>query len=157
MVRSTRPILTSGTRASTDSGCTNSGPGCHGKETTYQNFNAYHKKATCTTCHDYTGVACIPCHAPNKNHECALCHDGSMRAAPDRVRITDPFPHGHYRETTHTASAEDMQAPVTAAPSGTAQATCADCHPASLSAARDRWFLLFALLGFMFPVGIGGP
>ena len=60
-----------------ESGCVNSGEGCHGSETLYRDFNAYHPDATCTTCHDYQGVGCIPCHSPNKNHECAACHDGT--------------------------------------------------------------------------------
>ncbi len=115
-----------------ESGCVNSGEGCHGAETEYVDFNAYHPDSKCTTCHDYQGVGCIPCHSPNKNHECATCHDGSMNGAPDRVKITDPYPRGHYRETTHTATGTDMKRPVLAAEGGTAQALCKDCHARDL-------------------------
>jgi hypothetical protein len=91
-----------------DSGCTNSGEGCHGTETSYQNFHDYHPDTECGTCHEYTGVGCIPCHGPQQ-HECAACHDGSMVGASDCVRLTDPFPNGHYRETTHTAMGTVME------------------------------------------------
>ena len=63
-------------------GCTNSGKGCHGSETVVHDFNAYHPNAKCTTCHDYQGVGCIPCHKPPQ-HECELCHDGTMKVAAD--------------------------------------------------------------------------
>lgn len=115
-----------------ESGCVNSGEGCHGSETLYRDFNAYHPNATCTTCHDYQGVGCIPCHSPNKNHECAACHDGSMKGAADVVKITDPFPRGHYRETTHTATGTDMTAVMVTAEGGKAQAKCGDCHARDL-------------------------
>lgn len=147
-------------KTSNESGCTNSGPGCHGKETSYADFNKYHPNVKCGVCHDFTGLACIPCHAPNTYHECPLCHDGSMKIAPDRVRITDPFPHGHYRETTHTAVAQDMSEQVGAAPvgasatataasspaetksvaadTGKASAKCSDCHSADLRDAHTN-------------------
>jgi len=115
-----------------DSGCVNSGEGCHGTETEYVDFNAYHPNAECTTCHDYQGVGCIPCHSPNNNHECATCHDGSMEGAEDRVKITDPYPRGHYRETTHTATGTDMKRPMLAAEGGSAKALCKDCHARDL-------------------------
>lgn len=119
-----------------ESGCTDSGAGCHGDEQEYRDFNAYHPEAKCTTCHEYQGVGCIPCHSP-REHECVLCHDGSMKQAPDRVRITDPYPRGHYRETTHTATATDMKREVRAAKGGDAAATCGDCHSRDLAAAHD--------------------
>jgi len=115
-----------------ESGCVNSGEGCHGAETEYVDFNEYHPNAKCTTCHDYQGVGCIPCHSPNNNHECATCHDGSMEGAEDRVKITDPYPRGHYRETTHTATGTDMKRPMLAAAGGTARALCKDCHARDL-------------------------
>ncbi len=121
--------------ATKESGCTNSGEGCHGAETEYTDFNAYHPDTDCTSCHEYEGVGCIPCHSP-REHECALCHDGSMKNAPDRVRITDPYPHGHYRETTHTATATDMKAVVKASEDGEAQASCKECHSRDLKAAH---------------------
>ncbi len=123
-----------------ESGCTNSGAGCHGSETEYTDFNKYHPEAECTTCHDYQGVGCIPCHAPAE-HECALCHDGSMDKALDAVRLTDSFPKGHYRQTKHGATGTDMTQPVTivttdpstgATETGEASATCEDCHSMDL-------------------------
>jgi hypothetical protein len=123
-------------RPATDSGCTNSGAGCHGSESSYKDFNTYHPNATCTTCHAYQGVACIPCHAPNKNHECPLCHDGSMKNAPDVVRLTDNYPSGHYRETSHTAMGDDWAEEVRAQPDGLAKASCADCHTRDLRSAH---------------------
>ncbi len=127
-----------------ESGCTNSGGGCHGSETAYTDFNKYHPNAKCTTCHDYQGVGCIPCHAPSE-HECALCHDGSMDKAADAVRLSDSYPKGHYRQTKHGATGTDMTQPVTIAttdtitgePSqGEASATCEDCHSMDLREAH---------------------
>ncbi len=118
--------------ASKDSGCTNSGEGCHGEETEYADFNAYHPNADCATCHDYQGVGCIPCHSPD-GHECQSCHDGTMEDAGDRTRITDPYPKGHYRETTHTATGTDMKALVRTVADGEAAAECSACHD------RDLW------------------
>lgn len=125
-------------KVASDSGCTNSGAGCHGSESSYRDFNAYHPHATCSTCHAYQGIACIPCHAPNTNHECQLCHDGSMKLAPDVVGLRDNYPNGHYRETTHTAMADNYDQPVTAQPDGKAKATCADCHSRDLGAAHTN-------------------
>ncbi len=119
-------------RPEKEAGCTNSGDGCHGAETEYRDFNDYHPDAECTTCHDYQGIGCIPCHSPNKNHECATCHDGSMEGAPDVVRLVDPYPRGHYRETSHTALGTDMKRVVRAADGGKAGATCGDCHSRDL-------------------------
>ncbi len=121
--------------AARDAGCTNSGEGCHGAETEYANFNDYHPNTDCTTCHDYTGVGCIPCHTPT-SHECAACHDGSMPGASDCVRLVDPFPNGHYRETTHTAMGTDMDQVVLSAMGGSAQATCEACHSRDLKDAH---------------------
>lgn len=118
-------------KASKESGCTNSGDGCHGKESAYTDFNAYHPNSECTSCHDYDGVGCLPCHSP-KNHECPICHDGTMKQAPDRVRITDPYPRGHYRETTHTAMGTDFAQSVPAVAGGKASATCKNCHARDL-------------------------
>ena len=121
-----------------ESGCTNSGSGCHGAETEYRDFNTYHPDTDCGVCHSWQGVACIPCHAPNKNHECPLCHDGSMKKASDVVRITDSFPRGHYRETTHTAMGDDYDAAMRVEPTGKASATCGDCHSRDLRKAHTQ-------------------
>jgi len=126
--------------AAKESGCTNSGGGCHGSETEYTDFNKYHPEAECTTCHDYQGVGCIPCHAPAE-HECALCHDGSMDRAVDAVRLTDSYPKGHYRQTKHGATGTDMTQPVAVitvnastgeTETGEASATCEECHSVDL-------------------------
>lgn len=122
-------------RVERESGCTNSGKGCHGDESSYRSFNDYHPNAKCTTCHDYQGVGCIPCHSP-KNHECQVCHDGSLPQAPDRVRLADPYPRGHYRESTHTAMATPFDTKVRAAESGKAKATCKSCHSRDLAEAH---------------------
>lgn len=114
-----------------ESGCTNSGEGCHGYETEYIDFNDYHPDAECTTCHEYQGVGCIPCHSP-ENLECPVCHDGSMPNSADRVRLEDPYPSGHYRETTHTALGSDFDMVVRAHPEGVASATCGECHSRDL-------------------------
>lgn len=123
--------------AERDSGCTNSGEGCHGSETAYNDFNAYHPNADCTTCHEYQGVGCIPCHSPD-GHECQSCHDGTMEDAGDRTRIVDPYPRGHYRETTHTAMGTDFTATVHATDEGKAQASCKACHARDLYAAHQK-------------------
>jgi len=122
-------------RADRDSGCTNSGEGCHGSEKTYADFNKYHPKAKCTSCHDYQGASCIPCHKPAE-HECPVCHDGTIKNAPDTVRLSDPYPRGHYRETTHTATGMEIDEVVRAAPRGKAKATCGDCHSRDLKTAH---------------------
>ena len=120
-----------------ESGCTNSGKGCHGEETSYKDFNAYHPNAECTTCHDYQGVGCIPCHMPPEV-ECQLCHDGTFEPAPDRVRLSDPYPKGHYRESTHTAMGTDFEAVVRGAEGGEAAAPCESCHSRGLAASHTE-------------------
>lgn len=132
-------------KAAKESGCVNSGKGCHGSETSYQEFNAYHPGMQCTTCHKFTGIGCIPCHKPTQ-HECASCHDGSVPGAADRTPITTAYPKGHYRETSHTALATDMTRVMRAAPDGKAKATCADCHSRDLKASHSG-----------VPTGTGSP
>lgn len=118
-----------------ESGCTNSGEGCHGEETEYRDFNAYHPNSDCTSCHDYQGVGCIPCHSPD-GHECQTCHDGTMEAAGDRLKLSDPWPRGHYRETTHTVTGTDLTEIMRAAEDGAAQANCRACHARDLYTAH---------------------
>ncbi|MBE0476121.1 MAG: hypothetical protein IBX62_03370 [Coriobacteriia bacterium] len=114
-----------------ESGCTNSGQGCHGEDRDYADFNAYHPDAKCTRCHDYQGVGCIPCHSP-KASECVECHDGSREGVSDCVRLSDPYPRGHYGETTHTATGTDFDQEVRTAAEGEAAATCGQCHSRDL-------------------------
>lgn len=123
--------------ASKDSGCTNSGEGCHGEETSYDDFNVYHPNTDCSDCHDKTGVGCLPCHSP-KGHECQSCHDGTMPGAGDQVRLMDPYPKGHYRETTHTANSSDFKAVVRTVEDGKAGAACSDCHARDLYTAHQE-------------------
>jgi hypothetical protein len=118
-----------------ESGCVNSGKGCHGSERSYQEFNDYHPDMRCTVCHRFTGIGCIPCHKPTQ-HECASCHDGTTPGAPDRTPITAPYPKGHYRETSHTAMGTDMAQEVRTAVDGKAKAKCSDCHSRDLKAAH---------------------
>jgi hypothetical protein len=118
-------------RPTRGSGCTNTGKGCHGTETSYGDFNAYHPNATCTTCHDYQGVGCIPCHSPD-GHECTDCHDGSIEGIADVVKLTDPYPRGHYRESTHTAMGTDMRQVARVRADGKAGAECGACHSRDL-------------------------
>lgn len=120
-----------------DRGCTNSGEGCHGEESSYGDFNFYHPNTECTDCHDFQGVGCIPCHSPD-GHECESCHDGTMEKAGDRTRLTDPYPKGHYRETTHTATGTDMKAVMRAKPAGKAGAACSACHSRDLMASHTE-------------------
>lgn len=122
-------------RPSKESGCTNSGKGCHGTDASRSDFNVYHRGVPCTSCHDYQGVGCIPCHKPSSN-ECELCHDGSVKNVSDVVRLSDPFPRGHYRETTHTAMGTDFEASVRTVSGGKAAASCADCHSRDLERAH---------------------
>lgn len=117
-------------------GCTNSGKGCHGAEKEFKDFNAYHASARCTTCHDYQGIGCIPCHKPSQT-ECEACHDGTMKGAPDVVRLTDPYPRGHYRETSHTVQVAEFGREMRSSRAGKAKATCADCHSADLKRAHE--------------------
>ncbi len=87
-------------------GCTNSGAGCHGSDTTHTNFSTYHPNSGCTT---------GPCHASvdkpvftaayNGDATCASCHDSNYAGAADVVALTGLTPGGHYSETTHTAAA----------------------------------------------------
>jgi len=134
-----------------ESGCTNSGKGCHGAETSYKDFNVYHPNAECTTCHEYQGVGCIPCHMPPEV-ECQLCHDGSFEPAADVVRLSDPYPKGHYRESTHTAMGTDFSQQVRGAVGGKASAPCEDCHSRDLAESHTE---VPAVLGSEYAESVG--
>ncbi len=124
-------------KADREAGCTNSGRGCHGAETSYADFNVYHPKAKCTTCHDFQGVGCIPCHMPSEN-ECQACHDGSLKQAPDVARLARSSPRGHYSVTKHFASGTKMTQRVRGAVGGKASATCERCHAQDLIASHTE-------------------
>ncbi len=134
-----------------ESGCTNSGKGCHGAETSYRDFNVYHPEAECTTCHEYQGVGCIPCHMPPEV-ECQLCHDGSFEPAGDRVRLSDPYPKGHYRESTHTAMGTDFSQQVRGSIDGKAAAPCESCHSRDLAESHTK---VPAVLGSEYGESVG--
>jgi hypothetical protein len=122
--------------AERESGCTNSGEGCHGEETSYSDYNDYHPNTQCVTCHDFDGVGCLPCHSPGGRTECQTCHDGTFDGASDCERITDPYPKGHYRETTHTATGTDMRVFMRGAEGGKAKVDCKACHSRDLMTAH---------------------
>jgi predicted CXXCH cytochrome family protein len=121
--------------AKRETGCTNSGDGCHGDDERRIDFNAYHPEVECKTCHEYTGVGCIPCHGPAQ-HECTGCHDGSMEGAGNAARLTKAYPKGHYRASLHEAVGTDMDQLVRTAAGGKAHAACGDCHSRDLMAAH---------------------
>ena len=137
--------------AKRESGCTNSGKGCHDFETAYTDFNDYHPNAECTTCHEYQGVGCIPCHMPAEV-ECQLCHDGTFEPAADVVRLSDPYPKGHYRESTHTAMGTDFSAKMYGAEEGAASAPCESCHSRDLAGSHTE---VPAVLGSEYGESVG--
>lgn len=118
-----------------ETGCTNSGEGCHGDDDRRVDFNAYHPEVECKTCHEYTGVGCIPCHGPQQ-HECTGCHDGSMEGATNTARLTRNYPKGHYRPSLHEALGTDFDQVVRTAEGGKAHAACSDCHSRDLVASH---------------------
>ena len=110
--------------ATTEVGCTNSGTGCHGSDTTYADVRARYNHIGCTGGACHTSASKPSVGAPL---ECAKCHAGNFVGAPNRL-LSGSFPNGHYNETTHTATA--MTRAVTSG--GTATAACAVCHDAGL-------------------------
>ena len=108
--------------ATTDTGCSNSGAGCHGTDATRADMAVpYHPTSGCVggPCHQ---SASKPAYVGN--NDCVTCHDNNYLGAPDRVALTSAYPNGHYSETTHTAGG----AGTTVAAGGSATATCANCH-----------------------------
>ncbi|MBI5231135.1 MAG: hypothetical protein HY876_03105, partial [Coriobacteriales bacterium] len=106
-----------------EAGCTNSGAGCHGSETTYSSFASYHPNSGCTSgaCHTSPSKATYA-----GDHSCVSCHDSNFVGATDVVGLSDT----HYPEPSH--SAVGLSTAVSAG--GVASATCADCHnPTNLS------------------------
>jgi len=119
--------------SATVEGCTNSGAGCHGAESTYSDFTAYHAA---------NGCLAGPCHtSPSKagyegDKQCVSCHDGNYVGAPDVVALTGAAPNGHYDETTHTASWLDVVVDA----GGSAGAACRDCHDPTGASGGDQLF-----------------
>jgi len=106
--------------AATETGCTNSGAGCHGADATRIDMAVPY--------HPATGCISGPCHQSASkpgyggSNECVSCHDGNYTGAPDRVALTTT----HYNETTHTAAAASTTTSITAG--GSASARCNQCH-----------------------------
>ncbi|MDO8963007.1 MAG: hypothetical protein Q7W30_00765, partial [Coriobacteriia bacterium] len=122
-------------RASSDAsltavtGCTNSGAGCHGADTTSTpNYQ--------TPYHPASGCATGPCHTSASKATktppitCQGCHDGTYTNAVhvDSLATTTALG-GHYNETTHTAAS--MNATVPGLAGGRFSASCANCHNAT--------------------------
>ena len=113
-------------------GCTNSGAGCHGNDTTYGNMRAMY---------GHTGCLSGPCHTSASKAgvtgplDCVKCHAGTYAGAPDRFALTDASPNGHYNETTHTVGNGIMTTQYVSA-GGLATAACIVCHDRALPAAH---------------------
>lgn len=107
-------------------GCTNSGLGCHGSDTTTTpNYQ--------TPYHNASGCATGPCHTSASKSlktppiSCQGCHDGTyLNASHVDNLTTQTAGGGHYAEATHTAGS--MNATVTGFAGGTITAACSNCH-----------------------------
>ncbi len=82
----------------TVTGCTNSGAGCHGTETTYSNFVDYHPASGCTTgpCHTSADKAAFTA-TYDGDATCADCHDANYAGAPDASGADDRLAAGPLR------------------------------------------------------------
>ncbi len=142
--------------AASETGCSNSTSGCHGTESSYADFGAaqYHPTGA-TTC---AGGSAGTCHtSPSKTgwtlHECQDCHKttGGYTGAAARASLTaSPSAGGHYSETTHTAIGTNMTVAVKSDTTGTASATCNNCHSATVGGTR------YGLLNQHANVGVAG-
>ena len=101
-------------------GCTNSGAGCHGTSAG-TNITEYHPTSGCTSGPCHTSVDKPTHHEP---FVCGDCHDSTYAGAADTTALAEAAPAGHYSETTHTASGMTN----TVSAGGTYSATCATCH-----------------------------
>ncbi len=110
----------------TVTGCVNSGDGCHGFSSS-TDYVSYHPNSGCTEgkCHAASNHNLSAFDNPNA---CQDCHGGQVlyQGAPDTIELTEPYPIGHYSETTHTAGAPSRTASMTAG--GVASARCEQCH-----------------------------
>lgn len=115
---------------STQTGCSNSGVGCHGSDTGYADIRASYGHDGCTSgpCHTSTSKSNV-----TAKLECLKCHSGGYAGAPNRASLGGAYPNGHYSETTHTAAA--MGRVVSAG--GTASAACSSCHVSSLRSSHS--------------------
>ncbi len=118
-----------------ETGCSNSGAGCHGTDALRTDAaTAYHPASGCVSgaCHSsasFTGAF----RTSGDDADCARCHDGSFTGAPDTIALGDETSAGHYDLDLHTATTGLGN--VTAG--GTASASCATCHELSLKDAHQ--------------------
>ncbi|MHB9002811.1 MAG: hypothetical protein ACYC6C_01935 [Coriobacteriia bacterium] len=116
-------------------GCYSSGAGCHSSTSADYASADYHPDNGCTSgiCHSSLNQPDLLFNNPNT---CQDCHtNGAYQFAPDTVALTDPYPTGHYNETTHTAGATQMSATYTY---NSKSAACSACHNATLGAEHAR-------------------
>ena len=115
---------------SSESGCTNSGAGCHGSQAMPADG--------ATTFHPTSGCLGGACHtSPSMTQsfkdsgagtECARCHNGTFSGAADTTGLAQATPAGHFGDTTHTVSAGLG----TMTAGGSASAGCSACHSTTL-------------------------
>lgn len=120
----------------TNAGCTNAGPGCHGDDASEKPdyANAYHPANGCQSgvCH---ASASQPNDAFNNPQTCQNCHGGRATAPLNYVGAPDVAPlaaattataGGHYDQTIHNLAASSATMSV----GGHSYAKCSDCHGA---------------------------
>lgn len=114
-------------------GCTNSGAGCHGSDTS-ANYQAYHPVSGCLSgpCHTSANQGDAAFDNPNT---CQDCHSGGYANALDTVGLAENTPAGHYPAAIHTATSMTREAD-SAAQYTTAGDECADCHSAGMQVAH---------------------
>lgn len=114
--------------ATTVTGCTQSGSGCHGTSTT-TDYASYHPNTGCISGACHAGNTSQPLPEFNNPNTCMNCHGGGplqYQGATDRIPVTGVSPDGHYPVANHTAVASSRSASMTAG--GTASARCNQCH-----------------------------
>ena len=123
--RHTLDLSASAYNSTTNTGCANSGAGCHAPNSS--DIVAYHPDGalSCLTSGCHTSAS-KPTHS--QPFVCGDCHDGTFVGAVDTTELAEASPGGHYGEATHTAVA--MGTAVSAG--GTYYVTCIGCHPGNL-------------------------
>lgn len=114
--------------ATTVTGCTQSGAGCHGNSAT-TDYASYHPNTGCISGACHAGNASQPLPEFNNPNTCMNCHGGGplpYQGATDRIPVTGVSPDGHYPVPLHTAVASSRTASLTAG--GVASARCNQCH-----------------------------
>ncbi len=118
-----------------ESGCLNSGSGCHGATTLPANgAKTFHPASGCLDGACHLSASMTPAFkAASDGMECVRCHDGTFAGASDKIALGDADTAGHYPTLLHTATAGLGN--VTAG--GSATAACATCHDLGLKAAHS--------------------